>query len=99
MLRHLGVTRTQIAALFGIESAVLIAGGVAWGAALGAAIAAILVHRVNPQSFHWTMTMHWPLPVLAGSALALVVLGALAAVLASRGAAGTSPIQAVREDW
>jgi putative ABC transport system permease protein len=99
VLRHLGVTRAQVAGMFGIESAALIACGVVWGAALGAVIAAILVHRVNPQSFHWTMTMHWPMPVLAGSAAALVALGTLAAVLASRGASGTSPIRAVRDDW
>lgn len=62
MLRHLGVTRAQIVRLFAIESGLLIAVGVAWGGALGVLIAVVLVHRVNPQSFHWTMEMHWPGP-------------------------------------
>jgi putative ABC transport system permease protein len=99
MLRHLGVTRRQVMALFAIESGLLITAGVAWGALLGSVIAVVLVHRVNPQSFHWTMDMHWPGPLLAASALSLVALGILAAVAAARSAAGTSPVRAVRQDW
>jgi putative ABC transport system permease protein len=99
MLRHLGVTRGQIGRLFAIESGVLIVTGVAWGGAVGALIAWVLVHRVNPQSFHWTMDIAWPVSLLAASATALVLLGVAAAVLASRSATGGSPVRAVREDW
>lgn len=99
MLRHLGVTRTQIVRLFALESGVLIFTGVVWGGLLGLLIAVVLVHRVNPQSFHWTMTLQWPGPLLAASAIALVVLGVAAAVLAARSAVGESPVRAVREDW
>ena len=99
MLRHLGVTRAQIVRLFAIESGLLIAVGVAWGGLLGVLIAVVLVHRVNPQSFHWTMEMHWPGPLLGASAAALIGLGIVAAVLAARSAAGESPVRAVREDW
>ena len=99
MLRHLGVTRARIIRVFALESGLLVAIGVGWGAALGAAIAAVLVHRVNPQSFHWTMDMHWPWALLLASALGLIALGVLAAVLAARSAAGESPVRAVREDW
>jgi putative ABC transport system permease protein len=99
MLRHLGVTRAQIGRLFAIESGVLIVTGVAWGGAIGALIAWVLVHRVNPQSFHWTMDIAWPWPLLGASAGALVLLGVGAAVIASRSATGGSPVRAVREDW
>jgi len=99
MLRHLGVTRREIVALFAIESGALIAAGVAWGACIGAAIAMVLVHRVNPQSFHWTMDVAWPWGLLGASAAALVLLGVTAAVLASRSATGASPVLAVRQDW
>jgi putative ABC transport system permease protein len=99
MLRHLGVTKARIIRVFALESGLLVAIGVGWGAALGAAIAAVLVHRVNPQSFHWTMDMHWPWTLLTASALGLIALGVLAAVLAARSAAGESPVRAVREDW
>ena len=99
MLRHLGVTRAGIARMFALESAILIVTGVAWGAGLGVLIAMVLIHRVNPQSFHWTMDVAWPTGLLAGSAAALIGLGILSAVLASRSATGAAPVRAVREDW
>ena len=99
MLRHLGVTRAQVARIFAAEAAAMVAVGVAWGAALGAAIAMVLIHRVNPQSFHWTMDTTWPTGLLATTAAALVVTGIGAAVLAARSATGHGPVRAVREDW
>ena len=99
MLRHLGLTRAGIVRMFGLESGLLIATGVAWGAAVGVAIAMVLIHRVNPQSFHWTMDVAWPWGLLAASAGALLALGIAAAVIASRSATGRAPVQAVREDW
>ena len=99
MLRHLGVTRASISRMFALESGILIGAGVAWGAAIGVMIAMVLIHRVNPQSFHWTMDVAWPKGLLATSAFALVSLGIAAAVLASRRATGSAPVRAVREDW
>ncbi len=99
MLRHLGLTRGQIGRLFALEASLLITIGCLWGLAIGAAIALVLVHLVNPQSFHWTMDVAWPWPLLALSATLLVALGTLAAVLATRSATGQSPVLAVREDW
>ncbi|ASJ73284.1 FtsX-like permease family protein [Granulosicoccus antarcticus] len=99
MLRHLGVTRRQISALFVYESLFCISLGVLWGALLGAAISQVLIQRVNPQSFNWTMQTHWPLDQLSGAAMILVVLGAFTATIAARKAAGRGPIEAVRTDW
>ena len=99
MLRHLGVTRAQIGRMFAFESTVLITAGVAWGSALGVLIALVLIHRVNPQSFHWTMDTAWPVGLLLSGALALVALGVVSAVIASRAATGASPLRAVRSDW
>ncbi len=99
MLRHLGVTRGQVARIFAFEAGAMVAIGVAWGAVLGAAIALVLIHRVNPQSFHWTMDTTWPWPLLAGTAAALVATGVAAAVFAARSATGAAPVRAVREDW
>ena len=72
---------------------------VGWGGLLGAIIAMILIHRVNPQSFHWTMEPSWPFGLLALAALALLVLGVAAAVIAARQAMSAAPVRAVREDW
>ncbi len=99
MLRHLGLTRGQIGRLFALEAATLISIGCLWGLAIGVAIALVLVHRINPQSFHWSMDLAWPWSLLGASAALLVGLGTLAAVLATRSATGGSPVRAVREDW
>ena len=99
VLRHLGLRRRDVAALFALEAAMQIGVAVGWGGLLGAIIAMILIHRVNPQSFHWSMDLAWPWSLLGASAALLVGLGTLAAVLATRSATGGSPVRAVREDW
>ncbi|MEN9315631.1 MAG: hypothetical protein RIS35_2024 [Pseudomonadota bacterium] len=99
MLRHLGVTRGQISRMFAVEAGALIGAGVAWGGVIGVAIAMLLVHRVNPQSFHWTMDVAWPWSLLGACAAALVLLGLVVAVVASRAATGADPVRAVRSDW
>lgn len=99
VLRHLGVTRRQIGAQIAIEGGLLTAFGTVWGGLVGFAIALLLIHRVNPQSFHWTMELNMPwLPVLS-SALLLAACGAAAALLAARAATAGAPLRAVREDW
>ena len=39
------------------EGALWTASACCWGLALGIAVSAVLVHVVNPQSFHWTMEL------------------------------------------
>jgi len=99
MLRHLGVSAARIMRMCAVEATMLLACGAAWGLSLGAAIAWVLIHRVNPQSFNWTMDMRWPWPVLATTCAALVLLGVASAVAASRAAISKALIRAVREDW
>ncbi|MFK7892512.1 MAG: FtsX-like permease family protein [Granulosicoccus sp.] len=99
MLRHLGVTRRKIASVFVYESVFCIALGVLWGALLGAAISQVLVQRVNPQSFNWSMQTHWPFDQLFIAGAILVILGALTASISARKTTGIGPIEAVRRDW
>ncbi|TXL63813.1 FtsX-like permease family protein [Zeimonas arvi] len=99
MLRHLGVRPSAIVAQFALEAGILVAAAVCWGIALGVAIALVLVHWVNPQSFHWTMDIDWPVTQLAAGACAMIVLAVAVAALAARQASSASPIRAVREDW
>ncbi|MCM5569632.1 ABC transporter permease [Burkholderiaceae bacterium FT117] len=99
MMRHLGVQPAAIVGQFAIEAAVLVAAAVCWGIALGAAIALVLVHWVNPQSFHWTMDIDWPAATLAGGAFGMIALAVVVAALAARQASSASPVRAVREDW
>ena len=99
MLRHLGLTRKQIGQQFALEAALGTVVACLWGLVLGAVVAWVLVHRVNPQSFHWTMSMHWPASMLATSAFAMIMLAAVAARLSAREATGAAPVLAVRQDW
>ena len=99
MLRHIGVQRRQIVAQLAIEAMLGVSVAVAWGGVIGAAIGLVLIERVNPQSFHWTMQVHWPLGLLALSAAALIAAALIAALLAARSALGTGPLAAVRQDW
>ena len=59
----------------------------------------VLVHVVNPQSFHWTMDLLLPWARLAVLCAAVVIAGTLTAWLAARRAAGRDMALAVKEDW
>lgn len=99
MLRHVGVTRTQILKMLAIEGGALTLLGVACGFVLGLVISLILVYVVNPQSFHWTMQLHMPWPLLASVAAVLVGASVATALVSGRYALSGGPIRAVREDW
>lgn len=99
MLRHVGVTRGQILAILALEGGALTALGIAIGFVLGLLISFVLVFIVNPQSFHWTMQLHLPWPLIATVAGALLTAAALTALIAGRQALSAGPIRAVREDW
>ncbi len=98
MLRHLGVSRREIATLLGAEGALLGALGAAIGLALGMAIALILIFVVNRESFHWSMELHIPWVTMAVLSVALVVLTSISAVLSGKFAMSKQVIAAVKED-
>ncbi|WP_233805569.1 FtsX-like permease family protein [Paraburkholderia sp. HP33-1] len=99
MLRHVGVTRAQVLAILASEGGLLTACGIALGFALGFAISLILVFVVNPQSFHWSMSLHVPWFALGAVASVMLVLSCSTAVIAGRGAVSVDAVRAVKEDW
>jgi putative ABC transport system permease protein len=99
VLRHLGMTRGQVAAMLATEGALTAGIGVSVGTALGAAIGLILIYVVNRQSFHWGMELAVPWGNLALFALAVVALATLTAALSGRQAMGAEAVRAVKEDW
>ncbi|MCW8208922.1 ABC transporter permease [Verminephrobacter aporrectodeae subsp. tuberculatae] len=99
LLAHLGLTRRQILAVVAAEGAVWSGVGAAAGLLLGLAVAVVLVHVVNPQSFHWTMDLDLPGWRLLALCLALILSGTAAAWIAGRAAAGRDAVLAVKEDW
>ncbi|MBO0942611.1 FtsX-like permease family protein [Acidovorax temperans] len=99
LLAHLGLTRRQILAVVAGEGAAWTGIGAIAGVLLGLAVSVVLVHVVNPQSFHWTMEMNVPAARLWTLCAAVVVSGTVTAWLAGRAAAGRDAVMAVKEDW
>ena len=99
LLAHLGLTRRQILAVVAGEGAAWTVIGSIAGLALGLAVAVVLVHVVNPQSFHWTMDLLVPGGRLLALCAAVVVAGTATAWIAGRAAAGRDAVMAVKEDW
>ena len=98
-LQHLGMARRQVLALVCAEGAVWTGFGALLGLALGLAVSVVLVHVVNPQSFHWTMEMALPWGRLAALVAAVLAAGTLTAWIAGRAAASREMALAVKEDW
>jgi putative ABC transport system permease protein len=99
MLRHVGVSRGQVLRILALEGGALTVLGVVTGFALGLLISLILVYVVNPQSFHWTMQLHLPWPLLGSVAAVLVAASVATALVSGRYALSGGPVRAVREDW
>ena len=99
LLAHLGLTRRQVLAVVAAEGAAWTLIGSLAGLALGLAVSVVLVHVVNPQSFHWTMDLLVPCLRLALLCAAVVLAGTATAWIAGRAAAGQDAVLAVKEDW
>ncbi|MFT3666199.1 FtsX-like permease family protein [Piscinibacter sp.] len=99
LLAHLGLTRAQVLAVVAGEGALWSGAGVLLGLLLGIAVSAVLVHVVNPQSFHWTMELLLPWARLAALCAAMAAAGTLTAWWAGRAAGARQAALAVKEDW
>lgn len=99
VLRHIGLTRAQIAATLAIEGAGLGALGVLAGLVTGGVVSLILIYVVNRQSFHWSMDVFVPVGLVTGLSVALIASAALIAVFSGRQAMRGDVVRAVKEDW
>ncbi|WP_428419045.1 FtsX-like permease family protein [Methylibium sp.] len=99
LLAHLGFTRGQVLAIVAGEGVAWTAAGALLGLALGLTVSVVLVHVVNPQSFHWTMELLAPWGRLAALCAAVVAAGTLTAAVAARRAVSQDAVLAVKEDW
>ena len=99
LLTHLGLTRAQVLAVVTGETAAWLAAGALIGVLLGVAVSVVLVHVVNPQSFHWTMPLVVPWLRLAALAAAVVACGMATAAFSARRAVTRDAVLAVKEDW
>jgi len=100
LVYYLGQSTTQRMAWISTESGLLLGLAVIWGTLLGLLMSQILIHRINPQSFHWTMDTSVPYFALIVLMLALISSGIAAALLASkRNLNPANLIPALREEW
>jgi putative ABC transport system permease protein len=99
MLRHVGMTRRQIAGMLATEGVLVSGIGLGVGLALGWLMSLILIFVVNRQSFHWSMELHVPWLLLLALAAALLVLATATTLVSARGAMSGDAIRAVKDDW
>lgn len=99
MLRHIGLTRRQIARSLGREGAWIGVLGALSGALAGFVLSLILIHVVTRQSFHWSMDVHVPWSWLALLSIGIIAATAATEWLSTRQAMGNDVVLSVREDW
>lgn len=102
LLMHLGLTRAMMRRLVLGESLLQALAGALMGLLVGLAVSAVLVLRVNPQSFHWSMDWHAPWSRVAALVVASLLATAATAAWASRRALTArqgEALRSVREDW
>jgi len=99
LLAHLGLTRRQIIGVVAGEGAAWLAAGTLIGLLLGLAVSVVLVHVVNPQSFHWTMRLLLPWGPLLALCAAVLAAGIGTAAFSARAAASRAALLSVKEDW
>jgi putative ABC transport system permease protein len=95
-LAHLGVQPRTVSIQIMFEAFLAITLAVVWGAILGIALAWVLVRRINPQSFHWSMDFAWPTSLLLFSGALLIALGMSSALLAYRSSLKASSVLAIK---
>ncbi len=99
MLRHIGLTRRQIAAMLATEGLAVSGIGLVVGLALGWLMSLILIFVVNRQSFHWSMDLRVPWGPLLALAIVLLVLATATTLVSARSAMSGNVVRAVKEDW
>jgi putative ABC transport system permease protein len=93
MLSFLGASRAQIRRMIVIEA--LLIGGVseAIGALIGALMSLVLIYVINVQSFGWTIQFHLPVVFLLQSAVAILLVTAIAGLYPAQRAARVGSIR------
>ena len=98
LYRALGATRQQVLTVFLGKGLGIALFGLALGALGGLGRAWVLVHRINPAWFGWTMTMHAPGAALAQGAATIVATAAAASVYPAIRASRTPATELSREN-
>ncbi len=98
LLRVLGASAARVERAVRLEAAAIAALGTVLGLAQGGAMAWVLVHVINVQSFGWTIRMEVPGRFLAFSLALVLAATLLSALHPARLAAGTDPAAVLKEE-
>ncbi|HSG19571.1 MAG TPA: ABC transporter permease, partial [Burkholderiaceae bacterium] len=100
LLAQLGLSRGDRLRLVSWEAGLLLLVAVAWGSVMGWLMSQVLIHKVNPESFHWTMTTTVDVAQWAVLSAALLLLGVVTARWAARqGLDDKHLASSLRADW
>lgn len=100
LVQQLGQSSRQLTQWITYESGLLLALAACWGSVLGLLMSQVLIHWVNPQSFHWTMQTSIPAVAIVVMILFTVLLGMVAAVWAAKRNLNAKRLAlSLREDW
>jgi putative ABC transport system permease protein len=99
VLTHLGAKQSWLDIQLALEGGVLTFVGALWGVLIGFAMSWILIERVNPQSFHWTMDIDIPWLALSAGLIVITVCAALCSGWAGRQGRAQGHLHAIKQDW
>jgi putative ABC transport system permease protein len=100
LLAHLGMSKADRLRLVSLEVGLLLTVAVVWASVLGGLMSQILIHKVNPESFHWTMNTYFDKGQWLAISALLLMLGVLAARWAAgRGLDAKRLAESLRADW
>ncbi len=100
LLAHLGMSEKDSLRLVSLEVGLLLTVAVVWASALGGLMSQILIHKVNPESFHWTMNTHFDTGQWLAISALLLLLGVLGARWAARQGLDSKRLtESLRADW
>ncbi len=100
VLAHLGMSQEDRSRLVSLEVGLLLLVAVIWASLLGGLISQILIHKVNPESFHWTMSTHFAFGQWTLISGLLLIIGVLTARwAASQGLDPKRLAESLRADW
>jgi len=99
LLGQMGQSRSQRSITIAWELGGLVLLGGLWGSFTGMLMSQVLIHKVNPESFHWTMQTDWPLGQIGLLLLSLVMTSVLVAVVMAQRIDERRLIRSLQADW